>query len=58
MSESTRAYIYRVILAVMAIALFKGLVTQDELPLYLEVILSLLGLGSAGLATANTSTKK
>lgn len=58
MSESTRAYIYRVIVAVMAIALLKGLITQDELPLYLEVILSLLGLGSAGLATAHTSTKK
>lgn len=58
MKESTRAYIYRVLVAVMAVALLKGLITQDELPLYLEVILSLLGLGGASLATVNTSTKK
>ena len=56
--KPVRAYIYRTLVAIMALAVLKGIITKDELPLYLEVILSLLGLGGAGLATANTSTKK
>lgn len=56
--EHIRAYIYRIVLAVMVIAVARGLIAQEEAPLWLELILGVLGLGSAGLATKNTSRKK
>ena len=58
MNESTRAYIYRIILAALPIAVIYGVVRGDELPLYLSVVQAVLGISAAGLATINTSTKK
>jgi len=55
--ETTRAYIYRVALAALAVLSLYGLIGPDEVPVWTSVIVALLGLGSAGLATANTSRK-
>lgn len=54
MNESTRAYIYRVILALQPVAVAYGLVTESEAALWIGVASAVL---SAGLATAYTSTK-
>lgn len=54
MKESTRAYIYRVLVAVAPIAVFYGAVTGEEVALYLAAAATILGVG---LAAVNTSTK-
>jgi len=54
MNEATRAYIYRVLLAVQPLVLFYGIASQAEIALWLGVISAALGLG---LASKNTSTK-
>ena len=55
MSESTRAYIYRVSLALLACAVAFGLITdQAQVAAIGGVLLALTG---NGLATLNTSTK-
>lgn len=53
MNESTRAYIYRVALAVLALLAFYGVVSEEEIPLIIGVIGALLPVG---LAVKNTST--
>lgn len=57
MSEKTRAYIYRVSLALFAVAVAYKLIEQDDVPVLVDVVAAVLGIGNAGLATANTSTK-
>jgi hypothetical protein len=57
MSEKTRAYIYRVLLAVFVLLVARGVITAQEAPLWLDFIAAGLGVAGAGLATANTSTK-
>lgn len=52
--ESTRAWIYRVLVAVAALAVGYGLLTGEEAALWLAAASAVLG---NGLATANTSTK-
>ncbi len=53
MRESTRAYIYRILLAIQPIVVAYSVVTEEQAVLW-------VGLGSAvigaGLATLNTST--
>ncbi len=56
MSEAKRAYFYRIALAVMALAAAIGVVKGDDLPLWINIVGAVLGIGSAGLATANTKT--
>lgn len=58
MTEPTRAYIYRIILAVLPLAVVYGAVKGDDAPLILTVAQAVLGIGGAALATANTSTDK
>ena len=53
MSESTRAWLYRVMLAATALAVIYGLVTEEEAVGWVAVATALLG---NGLATVNTST--
>lgn len=55
--ESTRAYIYRIALAVLAVLSAYGFVGPDEVPMWTSAIVALLGIGSSALATANTSRK-
>jgi len=57
LTEPRRAYIYRVALAVMALLVLYGLVGVDEAPAWIVVIGAVLGVGTTGLATLNTSTK-
>lgn len=54
MTESTRAYLYRVSLAVLALAAAYGYVADDKVALFGALIAALLPVG---LAVGNTSTK-
>lgn len=54
MNERTRAYIYRVLAALAPIAVFYGVVSDQEVALFLAAAATIL---STGLAAANTSTK-
>jgi hypothetical protein len=55
MSEATRAYIYRIALAVLAVLSLYGLIGPDEIPVWTGVIVAVLGIGTNILATKNTS---
>ena len=57
LTEPRRAYLYRVALAVMALLTIYGVVDADTAPVWLGVVFAVLGIGSAGLATVNTTTK-
>lgn len=52
-NEKTRAYIYRVLLAVSPLIAFYGFLSTDELALWLGVASTVLNI----LPTLNTSTK-
>lgn len=54
MNQTTRAYIYRIVLGLSPIAVFYGLVTSEEAALWVALIANALGVS---LAAANTSTK-
>ncbi len=54
MTETTRAYIYRVLLGLSPIVVFYGIVTAEEAALWLALIANALGVT---LAAFNTSTK-
>lgn len=51
--EKVRAYIYRVLLSVSPLVAFYGLLTQEELTLWLGVASTVLNI----LPVMNTSTK-
>lgn len=53
MDESTRAWIYRILLALQPIVVAYGLATETEAVLWVGVASAILG---SGLATLNTST--
>lgn len=52
--ETTRAWIYRVLLALQPIVVAYGLVTETEAVLWVGVVSAVLG---TGLAAVNTSTQ-
>lgn len=54
MSEKTRAYIYRILIAAGAAAVGYGLITANELALWLGVATAVLNI----MPAANTSTTK
>jgi hypothetical protein len=56
MSESTRAYIYRVLVALAGVLVLHGVIVADDVPVYLTLAEAVLGLG-LGLAAKNTSTR-
>ena len=53
MPEATRAYIYRILLALQPIAVLAGVLTETEAVLWVGVASAVLG---NGLAMVNTST--
>jgi len=55
-SESNRAYVYRVAVAVLAAAAAARFITPDEVDVYLNVLLAVTGIGTTSLAVKNTST--
>jgi len=54
MNEATRAWIYRVLLAAIPIAIAYGVINETDALLWVGLAGALL---STGLATINTSTK-
>jgi hypothetical protein len=56
--QKTRAYIYRVALAVLALAAIYGLVGPGEVEGITTLVESVLAIGAVGLAARNTSTKE
>lgn len=57
MSEQVRGYIYRVLTAVGVVLVFYGVISQDELALWLGVAVNLLQTAGNALASVNTSIK-
>lgn len=55
-NEATRAYLYRVAVALIPILVVAGYVAGDQAQLWLGLAAAVLGVGSAGLAARNTST--
>jgi hypothetical protein len=53
MNETTRAYIYRILVAVGAVVAGYGLITINELALWLGIATAVLNI----MPAANTSTK-
>ena len=56
-NEQRRAYVYRVALAVLGVLSLYGLIGPDEIPVWTGVIVAALGIGTSGLASANTTRK-
>lgn len=52
-----RAYIYRVIVAVIPVLVLVGVVTNEDAAVWLGLASAVLGFGGATLATTNTSIK-
>jgi hypothetical protein len=55
--QHVRAYVYRVLVAVFAVLALHGVVTTDEVPVYLDVAESVLALSAVSLAARNTPRK-
>jgi hypothetical protein len=55
LNEPTRAYLYRVFLALVPLAGGYGLIEESEAGLWTALVAAILGVG---LAVANTSTSK
>jgi hypothetical protein len=55
MSERTRAYLYRIALAVIPLAQAYGIVNDETAPLIVSLVAAVL---ATGLATVNTSTER
>ena len=55
--EKTRAYIYRILLAVLPLLVIYGLISEHEAAQFAIVGAAILGVAADALATANTSTK-
>lgn len=54
MSEATRAWVYRISLAVVLVLGVYGLVSEEQAAAWIGLVIALV---NSGLATANTSTK-
>lgn len=54
MSETTRAWLYRVLVAVVPILTAYGVVAEEKAPLFVALAAAVFG---NGLAAKNTSTK-
>lgn len=54
LSDGTRAYLYRILLALAVLALIYGLATEEQIAGWVGLGVALLG---NGLATANTTRK-
>jgi hypothetical protein len=56
-NEKSRAYIYRVLLAVLPLLVLYGIISEGEAAQYAIIGAALLGVAADALATANTKTK-
>lgn len=57
LDQRTRAYVYRVALAVLGVLSLYGLIGPDEIPVWTGVIVAALGIGTSCLASVNTTRK-
>jgi hypothetical protein len=55
MTETTRAWVYRGLLALVTLAVVYGIATEEQAAAWVAVLSAVLG---NGLATLNTTTKK
>ena len=55
MSEAKRAYIYRIVVAVLVVAVLYRIVDGEAIDEWTDLAQAVLGLGAAGLAAKNTS---
>jgi hypothetical protein len=55
MSEATRAWVYRVLLALQPVVVAYGLATETESVLWIGVASAVLGTGLASLHTSTSS---
>ena len=53
-NPKTRKYIYGIIAAAIPILVIVGVITEDDVQLWLTLAAAVLGFGSAGLAAPNT----
>ena len=58
LNEPTRAWLYRIALAVIAILVVYGVVSEGEAAHWALLIAAVLGIGEGALASANTTTKR
>ena len=58
MPEHVRAYIYRVLTALVPLLVAYGVVTEGTVGLWLQLAGAVLAVGGTGLAAAHTSTKR
>lgn len=56
-NEASRAYVYRLALALLALGVLYGLVSGDALDEWAELVMAALGIGTTTLAARNTSIK-
>lgn len=56
--QANRAYVYRVLVALGAVALLYGLLSKEEVATWLGVAAQVLSVGGNGLAAVNTTTHK
>jgi len=57
LSESTRAYVYRVLTGVGLVAIFYGAITGAEAAVWGALAATVLQTAGNGMAAVNTSTK-
>jgi len=55
---AVRRYVYGVVLAVILVAQLFRLIPEDAVPLIINVVTAVLGMGAAGLALPNTPDGK
>jgi hypothetical protein len=55
---ATRRYVYGVVLALIPLAQVFRLIPEDSVPLIINVVTAVLGMGAAGLALPNTPNGK
>lgn len=56
-NPQARRYIYGVVAAAIPILVIVGVISEDQVQLWLTFAAAVLGLGSAGLAAPNTPPK-
>lgn len=56
LNEQTRAYIYRLAGALLLAAVVYGLIDNDDVDMWMQVVTAVLGLAPVALAVKNTST--
>jgi len=58
LDEATRGYIYRIATAVQPLLIAYGVFNESTAGLWLGLLAAVLALGTNGLASVNTSTKR